>query len=133
MITLPYKNSQGQWILDLPDGTRMVFATEAEALVVYSQEIKMSQKKNYVTDTLTQANALAAIMEAAPDLLARYFDCGYNGGGANEIVDADLVSFGITAAQFVAFITCLENYGKFCQGTNPANAQYRVSINQVRQ
>ena len=89
----------------------------------------MAQKLELAKALISQAQALAPVMDAAPDVVQEYFDSGV------QFVDADVEALGVTAAQVVALITLMQNFDGFCNGTLPANEtppQYRVNINAVR-
>lgn len=113
-----------KWVLSYDNGS-ITFNTALEAN-------NMAKKLDFATQIQTLATDLAKSMEVAPDLHQRYFDCGFNDGGANEIVDGDIESLGFTAAQLVSMITCIENFNKFIAGTSPANSAYRININALR-
>ena len=49
-----------------------------------------AKKAAYIRELVRNIQELDAIFDAAPDLENEYFDLGYNSGGANEIVDADV-------------------------------------------
>ena len=86
----------------------------------------MAQKIELAKALIAQAQALAPVMDAGPDVVQEYFDASIT------FTDDDVEALGVTAAQVVALITLLENVNKFCAGDNPTNAQYRVNINAVR-
>ena len=107
-----------KWYVNI-DGTNYQFDTQMEAKL-------MAQKLELAKALIAQAQALAPVMDAAPDVVQEYFDASIT------FADADVEALGVTAAQVVALITLLENVNKFCAGDNPTNAQYRVNINAVR-
>ena len=114
----PYQDALGKWIVF--DGTNKIrFDTRMEAEL-------MAQKLELAKALIAQAQALAPVMDAAPDVVQEYFDSGIT------FADADVEALGVTAAQVVALITLLQNFDKFCTGGSPTNAQYRVNINAVR-
>lgn len=96
------------------------------------EAINMGRKLEFAMAIQNLATTLAGAMETAPDLYQRYWDCGYNSGGADAIVGSDIDSLGITLPQLTNMITCIENLNKFFAGTSPANAAYRININAVR-
>ena len=102
-------------------------ATGAEYIFDTWEEAKlMAQKLELAKALIAQAQALAPVMDAAPDVVQEYFDASIT------FTDADVEALGVTAAQVVALITLLENVNKFFSGGSPTNAQYRVNINAVR-
>jgi len=86
----------------------------------------MAQKLELAKALIAQAQAIAPVMDAAPDVVQEYFDASIT------FADADVEALGVTAAQVVALVTLLENVNKFFSGGSPTNAQYRVNINAVR-
>jgi len=118
MITI-YKDD-GKWTAwDQATDYKRSFDTRMEAEL-------MAQKLELAKALIAQAQALAPVMDAAPDVVQEYFDASIT------FVDADVEALGVTAAQVVALITLLENVNKFFSGDSPTNAQYRININAVR-
>ena len=121
-LTQPYQSASGDWIVF--DGvTKHRFDTEAEA---YVWRESMSKKTELAQAVVADVQSVAGIMDDGPDALQRYFDSGYT------YTDEDLAELGITATQFTACLTLLENIDKFFGGTNPTNTVYRVTVNAVR-
>lgn len=104
---------------------KQVASTEMEAL-------EMAEKIEFVEKLRSLVDTIGAVMDAEGDVYQLYFDRGYNGGGADPIVDGDITSTGLTAAEVTSAITLLENLVAFFNGTSPVNAQYRVTVNSVR-
>ena len=118
MITI-YKDD-GKWTAwDQATDYKRSFDTRMEAEL-------MAQKLELAKALIAQAQAIAPVMDAAPDVVQEYFDASIT------FTDADVEALGVTAAQVVALITLLENVNKFFTGGSPTNAQYRVNINAVR-
>ena len=115
---IPYQSATGDWIIF--DGTNKIrFETEGVA--------QMELKKLALAQALVRnAQAIAPIMDTAPDVVQEYFDSGIT------FTDQDVELMGLTAVQVVSVITMLENLNKFFAGTTPGNAQYRVTVNSVR-
>lgn len=68
------------------------------------------------------AAQMAQLVDKARDLHAVYFDRGYNTGGANEIVDADIEVTGNTASEIAGFVTMAEQMEKWVHGNHTAPA-----------
>ena len=118
MITI-YKDD-GKWTAwDQATDYKRSFDTQMEAKL-------MAQKLELAKALIAQAQAIAPVMDAAPDVVQEYFDASIT------FADADVEALGVTAAQVVALVTLLENVNKFFSGGSPTNAQYRVNINAVR-
>jgi len=75
---------------------------------------------------------LADVLERFKSYFATYFDRGYNGGGSNPIVDGDLTSLAVTAAQIAASITLAENIDKFANNQAIFQSDYDATINGLR-
>lgn len=122
------------WLSDSATSPKLAFTSQSalsfdEAAGVFRA---MASKIDFANELKAVAVGLGKAMDAAPDLYQKYFDLGYNSGGASELTDEDVASLGLTAAQVVSAITLLENYNKFVSGTDPASSVYRITINQVR-
>lgn len=92
----------------------------------------MADKSNYIESVRGIATALASGIKDGADLYSIYFDRGYNSGGSDPIVQADLDAYGIQLADFTSMITCLENLAKFANNDNPAQGDYDATINKIR-
>lgn len=71
------------------------------------------QKQTYIQQQLNAATQLQAVCDQLIDFATPYFPRGYNAGGSDPITDADLVSFGLTAADFTNLITLSGDLAKF--------------------
>jgi len=60
-------------------------------------------------------------------------DREYNPAGANEIIDADVMSLGIKAVDIVNAIVFFENLQKLMDNQAPTAADYRASLNAMRE
>ena len=65
----------------------------------------MSDKVRFAQEAQTAASVFSKLSDTVASLQAVYFDRGYNGGGADELTDADVEALGITAADVVGMIT----------------------------
>lgn len=75
---------------------------------------------------------LAGLSERFQSSFQTFFNRGYDGQGSDPIVDADLTSLGITAANIGAFITLAENINKFLDNQSPFSSLYRDTVNDLR-
>ena len=65
----------------------------------------MSNKTRYASRAQDMASIFSSLADDIASLQAIYFDRAYNGGGADELTDADVESLGITAADVTGMIT----------------------------
>lgn len=89
-------------------------------------------KTKFVENLQELMNALGKVMDEGPDMVQAYFDRTYNSNASNEIVDSDIATTGLTAAQAGSMITVLQNFTAFCVGGSPTVDTYRVTINTTR-
>ena len=122
-----YQRDDGVWVVVWGERheNKQVANTEQEAL-------DMSDKINFTIRMQELVTALANVQDQVPDDWQLFFDRGYNSGGANPIVDGDISSTGLTAAQVESAITLYENLDKFLSGTAVSQAVYRQTVNAIR-
>ena len=65
----------------------------------------MSNKTQYASRAQDMASIFSNLSDDIAALQAVWFDRGYNGGGADELTDADVESLGITADVVTGIIT----------------------------
>ena len=75
---------------------------------------------------------MAPIMDGLDELDGEYFDQGYNGAGADPIIDADVAAYSITAAQFTNVITLMQQLQNFFANTAVTTGDYAATVNAVR-
>jgi hypothetical protein len=59
-----------------------------------------------------------------------YFDRGYNGGGSNPITDGDASP--LTAANYAALITLIQQLNNFLGNSAVTPADYDATLNTIR-
>lgn len=91
------------------------------------------KKSNYINQLLITVTAIAQSMSNAETLVNAYFDCGYNGGGSNEIIEDDLVDTGLGPAQIVSAITLFQQLQAFRSSQAVTVGDYDATLNQLRQ
>lgn len=89
-------------------------------------------KDKYVNQVITTITALAQSFANAEMLVNTYFDRQYGSGGANQIVDDDLVDTGLTAGQLASAITLFQQIMALRNAGATAPADYDATLNQVR-
>lgn len=92
----------------------------------------MSEKTDTAVKVRDIADNLGQALKDARTMKNLFYDRGYNSGGADEIVDGDITSVGITAAQLSNGITLCEQLIKWADNDTPAAAVYRDTINELR-
>jgi hypothetical protein len=89
-------------------------------------------KQLYIQQITTTATALAQSFDAANALVNVYFDRGYNGGGADELVAEDLAAAGLTVGQVISFITLAQQLQALRNGGAVSSADYDSTLNVLR-
>lgn len=90
------------------------------------------QKTAFIVELIRDAQALAPIMDKLSDRNKEYFDSGYNGGGADAIVDGDVSLYDITAAQFTSYITLMQQLDNLFGNAAVTTGDYAATINALR-
>jgi hypothetical protein len=91
-----------------------------------------AQERAFVQRVQSNANKLADEIATAIELQAVYFDRGYDSGGANELVDADLADLFITATQLASYVTMAQQIENFRDNAAVTSADYGSTLSQVR-
>lgn len=93
-----------------------------------------TQKELFALELLSVAQtATSEVMDKVADVDSLYFDNGYNSGGSDPIVDADLAAFnGLTAAQVGSVITAFQQLDNFFNNSAVTTGDYAVTFNAVR-
>jgi len=120
MIEVKYSETRQKWML-FNKGIFLTYTTE-----------DMVSKANFINRVLNTATTLAQEFDQAPDTEGVYFDRGYNSGGANEITQSDLDSYGVVLANFTAMITCIQQLDNFAQNQAVYQADYSATVNKLR-
>jgi hypothetical protein len=89
-------------------------------------------KEAFIRQLTTTATALAQSFDTANAIINAYFDRGYGSGGTNEILDADLVDVGLTAANVASAITLCQQLQALRNGGAVAAADYDSTLNVLR-
>lgn len=93
---------------------------------------EMMSKANFIGKVLNTATSVAQLFDEVPDIEGVYFDRGYNSGGAEPIVQADLDSFGVDLSEFTAMITCIQQLKNFANNAAVTQGDYSSTVNQLR-
>lgn len=92
----------------------------------------MSQKTQFAGQLRATATKLAQAINEADDIVSIYFDRGYNSGGASQIVDNDVASENLTAANIASFITAAQQLANYANNAAVSQGDYDSTINKVR-
>ncbi len=91
-----------------------------------------TKKTSFANACKNVSTQLALAANEIDDLIGIYFDRGYNSGGANEIVDADLTDQNVSAADVTAFITMAQQFNNFLDNASVTEGDYDATLNKLR-
>lgn len=119
----PYLNSEGKWIIDLANGQRLWFLTEAEALQVYKELLMEQIYIDYIKRVAAQARLLRNSMAATQEL-----DTLHNGAStfATKITqamidsEAAFLAAGLTTQQLADAIYVMKQANTALEGNLPS-------------
>lgn len=120
-----YQAADGRWVVFNNDTKSDYFTLESEAQ-------DMATKLTFAEQAQVEATSFAQLGDKLADVESVYFDRGYDAGGANPIIDADIVSLNITAVQLAAFITLAQQVSNFLGNLAVTQADYDVTLNVIR-
>lgn len=120
-----YQAADGRWIVFNNGIKSGYFSLESEAQ-------NMATKITFAEQAQGMATSLAQLGDNLSDLESVYFDRGYNSGGADQIVDGDIVSLDITATQLGALVTLAQQLSNFLGNASVTTADYDATLNVVR-
>lgn len=92
----------------------------------------MSDKVVYARKFQELAQELDILGDLVVDLDKTYFTRGYNSGGGSEIVDGDLTSLGITAADLSSGITLCQQLKNFFANAAVTQGDYQATLSKLR-
>ena len=124
MITV-YQAADNRWLVFNNDIKSGYFTLESEAR-------DMATKLTFGEQSQNDATTLAQVADRLANLETVYFDRGYNSGGTNPIVDGDIVSLNITAANLAALVTLTQQLNNFLGNLAVATDDYDATLNTVR-
>lgn len=78
------------------------------------------------------ATTLADTISEADEWVSAYFDRTYGSGGAAEIVDGDVSSLGITAANLAALVTLSQQLKNFRDNAAVTQGDYGSTLSKMR-
>lgn len=92
----------------------------------------MANKTTYAYEVIRIVRRLAEMADIVDERHQAFFDNQFQSGGANEIVDGDLTDFSVSAADFTAGITLLEQFKNFKNNAAVTQADYLATMNKLR-
>ena len=93
----------------------------------------MSTKTKFVGAGISGADTLAKLARDLADFVEVYFDRGYDSGGADPIIDADITDLNKTASEVGNLVTLAQQYAKFVGNSAVTTADYGATISGMRQ
>lgn len=92
----------------------------------------MATKLTFGEQSQKDATTLAQVADRLTNLETVYFDRGYNSVGTNPIVDGDIVSLNITAADLAALVSLTQQLNNFLGNLAVTTGDYDATLNTVR-
>lgn len=93
----------------------------------------MATKKERFADRVLELNEhCIALLDAIPEFENTYFDETWNSGGGDEIVNADVSSRNITAAEIGNFVTMAQQLKNFFGNSAVTTGDYAATVNVMR-
>ena|SRR5579859_6804725 len=89
-------------------------------------------KSQFVTDCQVAANNAETLRIQMEEIATAYFKMGFNSGGSQPIVDADVSGNNLTAAKIASFITLAQQIGNLFGNAAVTQADYRSTNDQMR-
>lgn len=91
-----------------------------------------TQKERFADRVLEMNEHMVTLLDELPELVGTYFDNTWNSSAADEIIDGDVSSRGITASGIGNFITLAQQFGNLMQNSTVTEADYASSVNAIR-
>jgi hypothetical protein len=118
------QQGDGQWLV-YNNGISQIIALEEDAR-------NMATKLTWGNQAQADATALAQVADRLANIETVYFDRGYNSGGSNPIIDDDVSSLNITAADLASLITLIQQLNNFLGNSAVTAGDYDATLNTVR-
>lgn len=120
-----YQAADGQWIV-YNNGIKRYFATQMEAEI-------MDRKLKFATEVQDFSREFSLMVERAPAFKDIWDDREYLAGADNKaIIDADVESLGITAAQLASFISFTPQLLNLMGNLAVTTGDYSATLNKLR-
>lgn len=92
----------------------------------------MSKKVEYTQNLQSLMTDLGQVMDVSSERVAAYNNRGYGSGGADELMDQDIASTGLTANDVLLMVNALTEYEKFTKNQAIIVGDYQSTINRTR-
>ncbi len=89
-------------------------------------------KITFASQAQDVCNSLGQALNDCDNLFQTFFDRGYNSGGGDQIIDADIASLKITAADLGSFINLAEQINKLMNNQATTQADWFTTVNKMR-
>lgn len=120
-----YQASDDRWLF-ISNGVKSAyFNTESEAL-------SMASKIEYAKRVQAVNTTIAKLFLDTKDLDSVYFSEGFDGAGSDPIIDGDLISLGITAAELALGATLFQQIQNLRNNAAVTAADYQSTVNALR-
>ena len=90
------------------------------------------RKLAYIREVVRGIQSIIPFLDDLANLENEYFDNGYDGAGADPIVDANLTIHNLTATEFGNGITLMQQLEKFRTNQAVTTGDYALTINDFR-
>ena len=89
------------------------------------------KKIAYIRKVVSDCQALAILGREWANYDNEYFDNTYGAAGADEITDANMAPYDMTAAQFTNLITLMQNFEKLRTNQTPTTGDYASHLHAI--
>lgn len=120
-----YQAADGRWIVFNNGIKSGYFTLESEALSM-ANKVEFAKKVQAVNTTIAQ------LFLDTKDLDSVYFSEGFDGPGSDPIIDSDLISLGITAAELAAGDTLFQQIQNLRNNVAVTQGNYQTTVNALR-
>lgn len=90
-----------------------------------------TRKEAYIADAMLKSKTITEVKNFVRTLEKQYFDNTYNSGGADEILNADLTAYDITATQFGDYMNVVTELKKLFFNEAVTQGDYAKSLNVI--
>lgn len=91
-----------------------------------------TEKERFAGEILDVGKKLAQVREKLKEIEGTYFDLGFNSGGVDELIDANIASFNFDASDVGSFITLVQQLSNFFDNSAVATGDYGATVNAIR-
>lgn len=92
----------------------------------------MSTKLKFAGQAIGLSNVIGKLASDLSDLNDVWADRGYNVGGADEIIDADVSGLNVTAVDIGGLVTIAQQFANFLNNVAVVKADYDSTVSKLR-